>query len=74
MLRAAKCQTTDDAVAHLAQRFLSVKLSAEVQQRIANMLAQDLGTRQLSKADSYMEDALRNALHVILSLPVYQLG
>jgi uncharacterized protein (DUF1800 family) len=74
MLRAAKCQTTDDAVAHLAQRFLSVKLSAEVQQRIAHMLAQDLGTRQLSAADSYMEDALRNALHVILSLPVYQLG
>jgi hypothetical protein len=74
MLRAAKCQTTDDAVAHLAQRFLSVKLSTEVQLRIANMLAQDLGTRQLSKADSYMEDALRNALHVILSLPVYQLG
>ena len=74
MLRAAKCQTTDDAVAHLAQRFLSVKLSTEVQQRIAHMLAQDLGTRQLSEADSYMEDALRNALHVILSLPVYQLG
>jgi uncharacterized protein (DUF1800 family) len=74
MLRAAKCQTTDDAVAHLAQRFLSVKLSADVQQRIAHMLAQDLGTRQLSEADSYMEDALRNALHVILSLPVYQLG
>ena len=74
MLRAAKCQTTDDAVAHLAQRFLAVKLNADVQQRIANMLAQDLGTRQLSEADSYMEDALRNALHVILSLPVYQLG
>lgn len=74
MLRAAKCQTTDDAVAHLAQRFLSVKLNADVQKRIANMLAQDLGTRQLSEADSYMEDALRNALHVILSLPVYQLG
>jgi uncharacterized protein (DUF1800 family) len=74
MLRDAKCQTTDDAVAHLAQRFLSVKLSVDVQQRIAHMLAQDLGTQQLSEADSYMEDALRNALHVILSLPVYQLG
>ncbi|MEK0429043.1 MAG: hypothetical protein RL001_1570, partial [Pseudomonadota bacterium] len=24
--------------------------------------------------DTYMEDALRNALHVILSLPAYQLG
>ena len=74
MLRAAKCQTTDDAVAHLVQRFLSVKVGADVQQQIANMLAQDLGTRHLKEADSYMEDALRNALHVILSLPLYQLG
>jgi hypothetical protein len=38
------------------------------------MLAQDLGTTDLRAADSYMEDALRNALHVILSLPAYQLG
>jgi hypothetical protein len=74
LLRQAKCKTTDDAVAHLAQRFLSVKLPSTVQTQIADMLSQDLGTRNLQEADSYMEDALRNALHVILSLPVYQLG
>jgi hypothetical protein len=38
------------------------------------LLATDLGTADLKLADSYMEDALRNTLHVILSLPVYQLG
>jgi hypothetical protein len=38
------------------------------------LLATDLGTSDLKLADSYMEDALRNTLHVILSLPVYQLG
>jgi hypothetical protein len=74
LLRKAKCKTTDDAVAHLAQRFLSVQLPTKVQTQIADMLSQDLGTRNLQEADSYMEDALRNALHVILSLPVYQLG
>ncbi len=74
MLRQAKCTTTDDAVAYLVKRFVSVKVSPEVQAKIAAMLSQDLGTTKLLEADSYMEDALRNALHVILSLPAYQLG
>jgi hypothetical protein len=74
MLRQAKCKTTDDAVAYMVKRFLSVKVDASVQAKIAAMLSQDLGTTKLLEADSYMEDALRNALHVILSLPAYQLG
>lgn len=74
MLREAKCKTTHEAVAHLVKRFLSVKVDASVQAQIADMLSQDLGTSDLAAADSYMEDALRNALHVILSLPAYQLG
>lgn len=74
MLREAKCKTTQDAVAHLIKRFVSVKVDASVQAQIADMLSQDLGTSDLAAADSYMEDALRNALHVILSLPAYQLG
>ena len=37
-------------------------------------LAAELGTTDLTRADSYMEDALRNTLHVILSLSAYQLG
>lgn len=74
MLRQAKCTTTDEAVAYLVKRFVSVKVSPEVQAKIAAMLSQDLGTTNLAAADTYMEDALRNALHVILSLPAYQLG
>jgi uncharacterized protein (DUF1800 family) len=74
MLRQAKCKTTNDAVAYLIKRFVSVKVDASVQAQIADMLSQDLGTSDLAAADSYMEDALRNALHVILSLPAYQLG
>ena len=74
MLRQAKCKTTQEAVAYLIKRFLSVKVDASVQAQIAAMLSQDLGTSDLAAADSYMEDALRNALHVILSLPAYQLG
>jgi hypothetical protein len=74
MLRQAKCTTTDEAVAYLVKRFVSVKVPEEVQAKIAAMLSQDLGTTNLAAADSYMEDALRNVLHVILSLPAYQLG
>ena len=74
MLRQAKCKTTNEAVAYLVKRFVSVKVDASVQAQIAAMLSQDLGTSNLTAADSYMEDALRNTLHVILSLPAYQLG
>jgi hypothetical protein len=49
-------------------------VDAGVRDRMTAMLEADLGTSDLKRADTYMEDALRNALHVILSLPAYQLG
>jgi hypothetical protein len=55
-------------------RFLSVPVDAATRSKIGALLQYDLGTADLTYADSYMEDALRNALHVILSLPAYQLG
>ena len=74
MLRAAGCKTTQAAVDHLLARFLSKPISDDTRRKIAALLEADLGTPDLMQADSYMEDALRNTLHVILSLPVYQLG
>jgi uncharacterized protein (DUF1800 family) len=74
MLRAAGCKTTQAAVDHLLARFLSTPIPDEARRKIAALLEADLGTADLTQADSYMEDALRNVLHVILSLPGYQLG
>ncbi len=74
MVRAAGCKTPQAAVDHLLARFLSMPIPGDTRQKIATMLEADLGTADLTRADSYMEDALRNALHVILSLPAYQLG
>ena len=74
MVRAAGCKTTQAAVDHLLARFLSTPIPGDTRQKIAAMLEADVGTADLTQADSYMEDALRNALHVILSLPAYQLG
>ena len=74
MVRAAGCKTTQEAVDHLLLRFLTTPVSPELRKKIGALLASDLGTTDLKAADTYMEDALRNALHVILSLPDYQLG
>ena len=49
-------------------------MSDAVKQQLSALLSDDLGTTDLKLADSYMEDALRNLLHVMLSLPAYQLG
>jgi uncharacterized protein (DUF1800 family) len=73
-LRDAKCRTTAQAVDHLLQRFLSVPASDALKAQLTQLLTQELGTTDLQHADSYMEEALRNVLHVILSLPAYQLG
>lgn len=74
MVRDAGCVTAQQAVDHLLLRFMSVPVDRETRQKIGALLESDLGTADLKHADSYMEDALRNTLHVILSLPAYQLG
>jgi hypothetical protein len=74
MVRAAGSKTTQAAVDHLLARFLSTTIPGDTRQKIIALLEADLGTADLTRADSYMEDALRNTLHVILSLPAYQLG
>lgn len=74
MVRDAGCVSTQQAVDYLLARFLSVPVDADTRTKIAALLEADLGTADLKHADSYMEDALRNTLHVILSLPAYQLG
>ncbi len=74
MVRDAGCVTAQQAVDHLLLRFISVPVDGETRRKIGALLESDLGTTDLKHADSYMEDALRNTLHVILSLPSYQLG
>jgi uncharacterized protein (DUF1800 family) len=74
MVRAAGCKTAREAVDHLLLRFVSVPVNSATRDGMVAMLEADLGTADLKLADTYMEDALRNALHVILSLPSYQLG
>ncbi len=74
MARSAKCRTAADAVDHLLTRFLSVPIDTATRRRLAGFLESELGGADLAVADSYMEEALRATLHLILSLPEYQLG
>jgi hypothetical protein len=74
MVRDAKCVNAQQAVDHLLTRFLSVPVDALTRHKLGALLEHDIGTTDLKHADTYMEDALRNVLHVILSLPAYQLG
>lgn len=74
MVRGAGCKTANEAVDYFFLRFVSIPVSLDLKNKISNMLVNDLGTEDLNRADTYMEDALRNTLHVVMSLPFYQLN
>ncbi len=66
--------TTAQAVEVLARRFFSVPPTAEDRAAWTAFLSRELGTADLARASSYMEDGLRALLHLMLSHPDYQLG
>lgn len=74
MVLGAGCKNTREAVDYLLARFVSVPLDAGTHERIARFLENELGTADITAASSFLEEPLRSTLHVILSLPEYQLG
>jgi hypothetical protein len=74
MVRSAGCTTAQQAVDYLSDRFLSVTLDIQTRTRLADFLGSELGTDDLTRAATYLEEPLRATLHLILSLPDYQLG
>ncbi len=74
MVLGAGCKTAREAADYLLGRFISVPLDASTHERIAKFLENELGTSDLATAASFLEEPLRTTLHVILSLPEYQLG
>ena len=74
MVLGAGCKTAREAADYMLARFISVPLDASTHERIAKFLENELGTSDLATAASFLEEPLRTTLHVILSLPEYQLG
>ena len=74
MILQEELQTPEEVVDYFANRFLSVRLSDETRNDLSNLLLQEIGTRDVRAAATYLEDPLRLLLHVLLSMPEYQLG
>jgi uncharacterized protein (DUF1800 family) len=74
MVFGAGCKSAREAVDYMLARFVSVPLDPGTHERIAKFLENELGTADLMAAASFLEEPLRTTLHLILSLPEYQLG
>ena len=74
MVLADRCRTAGDAVDALLRRFVAAPVAASTRTRLTEFLQHELGTADLEAARSYLDEPLRQTLHLILSLPEYQLG
>ena len=70
----AGAATTGEAVDYLLGRFLRVPVSPETRDALVAFLDEELGTPDISRARTYMEDPLRMVAHLIMSTPEYQIS
>ena len=68
------CRTASEAVDDLLRRFVVAPVAPATRARLIGFLEQALGTADVQAARSYLDDPLRQTLHLILALPEYQLG
>jgi len=74
MVLSSGSKTTSEAVDYLIGRFLRVPLAASTRDAFVALLGDELGTSDLTRAETYMEDSLRLVAHMILSTPEYQIN
>jgi hypothetical protein len=66
-------KTCDETVDYLLWRFVRVPLARPTRDALVAFLSNELGTGSIDRAKSYMEDALRMTVHLIMSTPEYQI-
>ena len=74
MVVEAELKDTTEVVDYLIHRFMRVAPGDEVRQMLVAFLDEQLGTSDVATAETYMEDALRLVLHLLMSQPEYQLA
>jgi hypothetical protein len=74
LVKAQKLATTAQVVDELLARLLAVQAHPQDRARLIQFLNTELGTDQISVAQTYLEEPLRLLVHLIMSLPEYQLG
>ena len=70
---AGAATSTADAVDLLLRRLLSVPATPQARATLIAFLDAQLGTADLARARSYLEEPLRLTAHLIMSMPEYQL-
>ena len=73
LVLAAQAKTTADAVDLLLKRFLVAPVDDDARATMIEFLDQQLGTGDLTRAATYLEEPLRMLAHLIMSMPEYQL-
>ncbi len=74
MITDQQVTTTAGAVDYFIARFMRVAPGTDARNMLVDFLSNELGTSSIGEAESYMEDALRMTLHLLLSQPEYQLS
>jgi len=74
MVRDEGLETTSEVIDYFIARFMRVAPGADSRRMLVSFLDNELGTNRIRQAESYMEDSLRMALHILLSQPEYQLS
>jgi hypothetical protein len=74
MILQEKLRNTTDVVNYLVHRFMRVPPSESTRQKLVAFLDRELGTTDISVAQTYLEYPLRLLLHLIMSQPEYQLS
>ncbi len=74
LVQADGAKTASQAVDALLRRFVVVSVAPATRARLVAFLERELGTTDLQAARSYLDEPLRQTLHLILALPEYQLG
>jgi hypothetical protein len=74
MVVGSGARTTAEAVDSLMSRTLRVPTAQATRDAFVEFLTTELGTDSIERARTYMEDALRMTVHLIMSTPEYQLA
>jgi hypothetical protein len=74
MVLEGDAKTTAEAVDYLLWRLLRVPTARATRDALVEFLTRELGTDSIGRARTYMEDALRMTVHLIMSTPEYQLA
>lgn len=71
---ASGARTATDAVDLLLGQLLRVPLAPPARQALVTTLTEQLGTADLTQAETYLEHPLRSVAHLIMSSPQFQLA